>query len=74
MTESGNPCRFPPTFGQIHGKHLDMAPICKKIVENMGGAIHAESEEGYGSTFIFSLPKDVVPDGNLVKQQQVETR
>ena len=48
--------------------------ICKKIVESMGGSIHAESEEGYGSTFIFSIPKDIVPDGNIAESLQVETR
>lgn len=48
--------------------------ICKKIVESMGGSIHAESEEGYGSTFIFSIPKDIVPDDNIFDPIQVETR
>jgi len=31
--------------------------ICKKIVESMGGQISIESEEGYGSTFTFYLPR-----------------
>jgi signal transduction histidine kinase len=31
--------------------------ICKKIVESMGGSISIESEEGYGSTFTFFLPR-----------------
>lgn len=31
--------------------------ICKLIVENMGGEIDFESEEGKGSTFYFSFPR-----------------
>ena len=33
--------------------------ICKHLVELMGGAIHAESAQGAGSTFWFEVPLDV---------------
>ncbi len=36
--------------------------ICKKIIDENGGSIGVVSEEGHGSTFYFTLPKDSMSD------------
>lgn len=44
------------TERQKDGSGIGLA-LCKRLVENLGGEIWAESKKGGGSTFYFSLPK-----------------
>lgn len=35
--------------------------ICKKIVERHGGTLNVRSEQGVGTTFVFTLPSGGAP-------------
>lgn len=70
ITVADNGCGFDPQYAEhifglfkrlqnkVPGTGLGLA-ICRRILERAGGRIRAESQPGIGSTFIFTLPREL---------------
>lgn len=66
--------RFVQVNEFIQGTGLGL-PICKSIIERMGGGITVQSELGVGSCFTFTLPEScVIGDRTLAKSSSDETK
>jgi signal transduction histidine kinase/DNA-binding response OmpR family regulator/predicted Ser/Thr protein kinase len=60
---------------RYQGSGIGLA-LTKELVEAMGGRIHVESEEGFGSTFTVELPQgtDHIKDHSLIHAPQDDER
>jgi signal transduction histidine kinase len=64
-----HPKIFTPNFTtKSSGTGLGLA-MCKGIVEQAGGEIWFETEEGKGSTFFVQLPAKIKPETSLINDQ-----